>query len=172
MEVPSGWLQVIRGPRPRSQHWPSGKANAPVTAQREVRGRWRQFKGAGTSQGPKLRMRFDAAREMAQSSVTRLQKALEAMGDVPGPAVEVLKEEVTKARAASKQPALDVEIDQCHKFHCQVRDADQGVGFTTCRGVCFPDTGPGSVSRECWKHNPEASRTRRNCSELTHCLAV
>ena len=39
-------------------------------------------------------------REKAQSSVDRLEKALEAIGDVVGPAVEVLKAEFIKARAA------------------------------------------------------------------------
>ena len=33
------------------------------------------------------------------------------------------------------------------RVHCQVREADQGVGFTTCRGVCPQDTGLG-VSRD------------------------
>ena len=69
-------------------------------------GRWRQ----------QQRMNPDTAREMAQSTVTRLEKALEAMGDVQGPAVEVLKTELTKAKSASKQPPLDVEIDQCRKY--------------------------------------------------------
>ena len=102
MEVPSGWLQVIRGPRPRSQQWPSAKMNVQMV-QREVPGRWRQFKGVtGNPQGPKPRLSPDAAREIAQSSVTRFEKALEAMGDVQGPAVEVLKTELTKARTASK----------------------------------------------------------------------
>ena len=115
MEIPSGWLQVIRGPRPRAQQWPSAKNVQ--TVQREVPGRWRQSKGAtGNPQGPKPRLSPDAAREIAQSSVTRLEKALEAMRDVQGPAVEVLKSELTKARAASKQPAVLVEIDQCRKF--------------------------------------------------------
>ena len=42
-----------------------------------------------------------------------LEKVLEAMGDVVGPAVEV-KAELIKARAAAN--AVDVEIDQCRKF--------------------------------------------------------
>ena len=100
-----------------SQQWPSAKAKDPVTTQREVPGRWRQSRGAAvTSQVPKPRMSPDAAREKAQSSVTKLEKALEAMVDVVGPAVEVLKSELIKARAAAKQPAVDVEIDQCRKF--------------------------------------------------------
>ena len=88
MEVPSGCFAGDPSPRPRSQQWPSAIANAPVTAQREVPGRWRQSKGATVaSQVPKPRMSPDAAREKAQSSVARLKKALEAMGDVEGPAL-------------------------------------------------------------------------------------
>ena len=61
-------------------------------------------------------MNPDTVREMAQCTVVRLERALEAMGDVQGPAVEVLKTELTKAKSASKQPPLDVEIDQCRKY--------------------------------------------------------
>ena len=46
-------------------------------------------------------------------------QARESFGDDGGrarPAVEVLKAELTKARAAQKQPAVEVEVDQCRKF--------------------------------------------------------
>ena len=108
--APDGWVQFIRGPRPPAESWPrvgrSGSAAQPKPVQRVPQGRWRQTP----------RINPDKAREKAQSTVTRLEKALEAMGDVQGPAVEVLKSELTKARAASKQPPLDVEIDQCRKY--------------------------------------------------------
>ena len=71
--------------------------------QRIPQGRWLQCP----------RINPDKAREMAQSTVTRLEKALTAMGDVQGPALEVLKSELTKAKSASQQPPLDVETDQC-----------------------------------------------------------
>ena len=81
------------------------------TVQREVPGRWTQFKGAtGNPQGPNPRLSPDAAPRDRP-----IFSNLEAMGDVQGPAVEVLKTELTKARAASK-PAVEVEIDQCRKF--------------------------------------------------------
>ena len=80
-------------------------------------GRWKQSKGAtGNPLGPKPRLSPDAAQEIAQSSVTRLEKALEAMGNVQGLAVEVVKSELTKARTASKRLAVEVEIDHCRKF--------------------------------------------------------
>ena len=52
---------------------------------------------------------------MAQCIVVRFERALEAMGDVQGPAVEVLKTKSTKAKSASKQPPLEIEINQCRK---------------------------------------------------------
>ena len=67
----------------------------------KVLGRWRRFKGARrNSQGPKPWMSPDVARKIAQSSVARLDKALEALGDVAGAAVEVLKAKLTKGKAA------------------------------------------------------------------------
>ena len=94
-EVPWGWLQVIRGPRPRSQQWPSVQTNV-QTSQRELLGRWRA--------------------------------------------------ELTRVRAASKQPAVELEIDQCRKFivrpERQIRELD-----TRARGVCSEEGGPGA-SRE------------------------
>ena len=93
--------------------------------QRVPQGRWRQTP----------RINPDKAREKAQSTVTRLEKAMEAMGDLQGPAVEVLKSELTKARAASKQLPLDVEIDQCRKYISRA-EKHQGVGCPTRGGEC------------------------------------
>ena len=67
------------------------------------------------------------------SSETRLEKALEAMGDVQGPAVEVLKTELTKAWAASKPGRKFIA-----RSERRIRELD-----TACRGVCSQDRGPG-----------------------------
>ena len=83
-----------------------------------VNGRWRQSKSAkGAPQvGPRSRINPNVAREMAHTKVSRLEKALEAMGDLQGPVVEVLKADLAKVRAASKKPSVEVEIDECRKF--------------------------------------------------------
>ena len=108
--APNGWVQFIHGPRPPAESWPrvgrSVSAAQPKPVQRVPQGRWRQTP----------RINPDNAREKAQSTVTRLEKALEAMGDVQGPAVEVMNSELTRARAATKQPPLNVKIDQCRKY--------------------------------------------------------
>ena len=65
---------------------------------------------------PQTPINPDIAREMAHTKVSRLEKALEAMGDLQGPVVDVLKADLAKARAASKKPSVEVEIDECRKF--------------------------------------------------------
>ena len=41
LEVPSGWIQVLRGPRPRSRAMAFGKERSSSDAP-QPRGRWRQ----------------------------------------------------------------------------------------------------------------------------------
>ena len=125
-------LGCSHGLRPRRtfRSPPSGKFQG-------VGDRLRDFTGLQTQDEP---------REIAQSSVARLENALEAMGDVPGTPVEVLKAELTTARAASKQPAVDVEIDQCRKF---IARSQKRIRELDTRRVeeCSENRGPGA-SRE------------------------
>ena len=117
MDVPSGWIQILRGPRPKSVQWPLAKDRHQPGPQEGVSGRWRQPKSAkGAPSGSRPRINPDVAREMAHTKVSRLEKALEAMGDLQGPVVEALKADLVKARAASKKPSVEVEIDECRKF--------------------------------------------------------
>ena len=66
--------------------------------------------------GPPSRVNPEVARETALSKVQKLEQALHLMSDCPGPAADVLKQELGKARAASKKPPIDVEVEQCSKF--------------------------------------------------------
>ena len=54
--------------------------------------------------------------ENAQSKVARLQKALEAVGDMGGVVVESLQAELAKAQAAAVLPPIDVQISKCMEF--------------------------------------------------------
>ena len=118
VDVPSGWIQVLRGPRPKSVQWPLAKDRLQPGPQEGVSERWRQPKSANGAQpgGSRQRINPDVAREMAHTKVSRLEKALEAMGDLQGPVVEASKADLAKARAASKKPSVEVEIDECRKF--------------------------------------------------------
>ena len=86
MDVPSGWIQVLRGPRPKSVQWPLAKDRHQPGPQEGVSGRWRQPKSAKGAPpgGSRPRINPDVAREMAHTKVSRLERALEAMGDLQG----------------------------------------------------------------------------------------
>ena len=88
MEVPTGWVQVLRGPRRPSQKWPMAQ---PVQ-------RPRQPRVSPVPTGP------------------RAPIALAVMGDTDAVAVECLKAELEKAKKACQRPPLDVEVDECRKF--------------------------------------------------------
>ena len=73
MDVPSGWIQVLRGPRPKSVQWPVAKDRHQTGPQEGVSGRWRQSKSAkGASQvGLRSRINPDVAREIAEERSLR-----------------------------------------------------------------------------------------------------
>ena len=148
MDVPSGWIQVLRGPRPKSVQWPLAKDRV-QPAQVGVSGRWRQPQSAKGAPpvGPRPRMNPDIAREMAHTKVSRLEKALEAMGDLQGPVVEALKADLEKAKAASKKPSVEVEIDECRKFISSGGEAHQRAGHGAGQGTSFSGRSSGA-SRE------------------------
>ena len=65
---------------------------------------------------PALRVSPDVARVAAQEKARKIEKALEVMTDVEGPAVDALRAELKKVQGAAAVPALDVQIAQCESF--------------------------------------------------------
>ena len=65
---------------------------------------------------PVRRVSPDLARVTAQERARKLEKALEVMSDVEGPAVEAIRVELKKAQNAAAVPTLDVQIQQCESF--------------------------------------------------------
>ena len=57
-----------------------------------------------------------SSRDLAKNNIFQLERALEAMGGMEGPAVQAIKLELEKARSASKKPPLNVEIEEARKF--------------------------------------------------------
>ena len=113
MEVPDGWVQLIRGPRPKSEKWPLQSRQKPMPAVRQS--------GAQGSKRPIVtdpvrRVSPDLARVTAQERARKLEKALEVMSDVEGAAVEAIRVELKKAQNAAAVPTLDVQIQQCESF--------------------------------------------------------
>ena len=139
LKTPNGWFQLIRGPRPPSVRW----EKAPQQEQRG--GRWRQPKdpvlpqqfpqrtallegGTAsvrecTSVSPKTKVediRVEAFPRSgvvaARDRVSRLERALEAMGDSEGPEVDGLRVALEKAREFAKGVLLDKQIKDGEQF--------------------------------------------------------
>ena len=124
LDAPSGWIQVLRGPRPKSVQWPSAKEGNSSDAV-QPQGRWRQVpppRQQNVDQEGKSfrrlvpRMNPDSNREAARVKIGKLEKALEAMWDSEGPVVDYLKTELEKARTAAKRRPVNVEVEECRKF--------------------------------------------------------
>ena len=115
METPSGWFEIIRGPRPPSQKWPNSKQAQWETRQppefgwvRQPR-RWNAASRSSTqaargplqqsnsvSSGPK--MNPDERCAFAQLKVQRLEAALAAFGEESSPEKAALEEFLVRAR--------------------------------------------------------------------------
>ena len=105
MEVPTGWVQILCGPRPPSQKWPMAQ---PVQ-------RPRQPRVSPVPQGPRVptvRVSPDGSCDAARQKVEKLQQALVVMEDTGGVVVECLKAELEKAKKASQKPPLNVKVDE------------------------------------------------------------
>ena len=90
MEVPSGWLQVIRGPRPRSVQWPRASAprRSPESQPRPQPPKQSPVvKTSGTRPFGDPQSRVTAAQER----VAKLEAALTVLHGVDGPEVEALR---------------------------------------------------------------------------------
>ena len=117
VEVPSGWTQLIRGPRPKSVQWPkvvrmssAVPAGAPQP-QRVPRGRWRQ-------QEDHIRMNPETSLKAAKKRVRALEAALAVLmesGDPDSPEIKTLQKSLVVKRTALELP-LGVQLAQCEQF--------------------------------------------------------
>ena len=119
MDVPSGWLQVIRGPRPRSVQWPRASAPSRQSPGNQPRPQPNQSPVAKTSGtrpfgDPQLRV------TAAQERVAKLEAVLAALHGVDGPEVESLRAALKRAKEVKVQP-VDVQIKECEGFVSRAR---------------------------------------------------
>ena len=112
MNVPTGWVQVFRGPRPPSQKWP--------LVPRPCKQRQSQVQLSGghvqSNRVQPTRVSPDANREFSFSKIAKLEKASEVMGDCQGLAVGALKAELERTRDAAKRLPISFEVEKCRKF--------------------------------------------------------
>ena len=113
MDVPSGWVQIIRGPRPPSQRWPKSSDQKPTI------GRWRNHQNQEVkvpTMPRQVRVGPSAARDLAKNKIVQLERALEAMAGMEGPA---------EARTASKKPPLNVEIEEARRSMRRLKEMEE-----------------------------------------------
>ena len=117
VEVPDGWLQVIRGPRPPAVRWPKaprgrgldsstkkdakGSSQPPQPAQRPV---------------PEVRRGPPQVSPVAQERVVRLQTAVDALGDDNSPEAKMLRDALKKAQQEATLAPVGVRLDACAQF--------------------------------------------------------
>ena len=110
IEVPGGWLQVVRGPRPPASKWPQAQRTPSAAVQKappseRQGGRWRN---RGVDPDTKM--------AEAHAKVERLQKALDALGNLGGPEVDAIKRSLKKAQEAARERPVGVLVKECKEF--------------------------------------------------------
>ena len=176
--MPSGWVQVIRGPRPPSVQWPRAPrvAQAPaVVRPQNVPKRTvpNSSRGPPQKQGAeRVRRSPEESGAAAQATVRRLEAALAALEDSNMAAKEVLQSSLQKARTAAKVlPDFGVRV-----IHRQRAESDEGGGSDPDSCImegadgnrvgggsnATPPTPRGNRGRECTSSRP---RCRALCIE-------
>ena len=125
--APSGWCEIIRGPRPPSVQWPKkgkGKGNQDDVG---VQHRGASIPGSGarvpggasrtqSSQPARVRTSPEATIAVARQQVVQLEGALAAFGDATGPEVTMLQNSLKVAKKAALEPSLEVQLSLCESF--------------------------------------------------------
>ena len=138
MDVPAGWVHVIRGPRPPSQKWPSvprprqqrqsqlPRSGGPVPQRQNPVPRT-----GGEVQSNRVqptRLNPVASRELAVAKIAKLEKALGVMGECKRPAVEALKAELERTQA-SENPGLGEPGPRPRDLQSTSRSTNVGSSF-------------------------------------------
>ena len=116
MEVPNGWLQIIRGPKPPSARWSQTK---PSDKPHRAPGVSPDSKQTLTPQvrGPQIPRRTpESNRSAAAAKIARIQASIAALGDEDPEEVELLKKALMKAELQAKTPPLETQIAHAVQF--------------------------------------------------------
>ena len=119
LDIPSGWYEVIRGPRPRSVQWPL--ANLQLRQSRPQATPWEWGGPSRTTRGPPQqspapRLDPDERCAAAQTKVQRLEAALAAFGEEDSPEKDVLKDFLARVVEQAKVKRVDVRIKFCESY--------------------------------------------------------
>ena len=130
VDVPSGWIQVIRGPRPNSVVWPKARpqgvrSDPPQrTAQpqqfRQSAAQFVQKSKVGGIPAVRERKTPDTIRSEASMRVSRLQAAINSLGDGDAEAKKALESSLAKAQKQAEVPHSR-QIEETREFIARAR---------------------------------------------------
>ena len=124
MEVPNGWYEVLRGPRPPSVRWPVAARGQHQHARAQPRPaitkvsctREKVANNDAVHRPPPVRVSPEAANEAARARVTSLEAVISALGNADGPALKLLQEALSKARKAAQVAPVGERLEACTQF--------------------------------------------------------
>ena len=116
--TPSGWFEVIRGPRPKSEEWPRhqqwhswSKGWWPAVSEASkprVQRRWQRSTVPRASP--------DEVKAAARSRIERLQSALDALGETESAEARGLQAALKGAERSAKERHLAIQVEECQAF--------------------------------------------------------
>ena len=115
LDVPTGWVQIVRGPRPESVTWPRANTQPtkPQVASAKPPGGQRR---TGVAPQTRPRLSPEAMVGVSLSKVAKLEKALEVLGDTECPVYEAMQAELKRVKSAAQLQPASVRLEQCRSF--------------------------------------------------------
>ena len=117
LDVPTGWVQILRGPRPKAEKWPAASANVQGSPN-SGGGRWRRVPQSGGVPQPadSRRLNPDEALAAARARVSRLEAALEVLGELDSTEARTLREALNQARRSAQEQPISTQIKDIEQF--------------------------------------------------------
>ena len=126
LETPTGWYQVIRGPRPQAVQWPRQQRRSSSSWWQPGglnQGRPPHQQSVKSSKGfakpavspPSVRLSPDERVAEARARVARLEAALQVLGET-SPEAQPIQEALRKARAQCRVQPVGERLDSTLKF--------------------------------------------------------
>ena len=113
LEVPNGWVQLIRGPRPRSVQWPRASHDQKIQQpQRQTGGQHQPtvLKKYAKPERVEAPLHPDERMARARVRVGQLEIVLKAV-DPLDPAAVALQEELVKAQSQARVPPIESRVE-------------------------------------------------------------
>ena len=122
-DVPTGWVQIVRGPRPKSEKWPRAgqQFRQPAQQSQPQPAAVRPPQSQGKTSGMRPFQDPSAKVAEAKERVLKLETALAAMEGMEGPEVDLVRAAHKRAQEAVKGVPVDVQIKECESFLARAR---------------------------------------------------